>query len=48
MLTGSMCSFVKDPVWELSRDFIHLKEEIGQGAFGQVRKAEVEVERKMC
>ena len=37
-----MCLSVKDPVWELSRDLIHLKEEIGQGAFGQVRKAEVE------
>ena len=37
-----MWSYVKDPVWELSRDLIHLKEEIGHGAFGQVRKAEVE------
>ena len=32
----------QDPVWEVSRDLIHLKEEIGQGAFGLVRKAEVE------
>ena len=31
----------KDPVWELSRDLVHLKEEIGQGAFGLVKKAEV-------
>jgi len=38
---ADLYSFTKDPVWELSRDFIHLKEEIGQGAFGQVRKAEV-------
>ena len=37
-----MCLYVKDPVWELSRDLINLKEEIGQGAFGQVRRAEVE------
>ena len=40
------CAFCKlscqDPVWEVSRDLIHLKEEIGQGAFGLVRKAEVE------
>jgi len=39
--SADLYSFTKDPVWELSRDLIHLKEEIGQGAFGLVRKAEV-------
>ena len=38
---ADLYSFTKDPVWEVSRDLIHLKEEIGQGAFGRVRKAEV-------
>merc|ERR1719193_362700 len=38
--SADLYSFTKDPVWELSRDLIHLKEEIGQGAFGLVRKAE--------
>jgi len=38
---ADLYSFTKDPVWEVSRDLIHLKGEIGQGAFGRVRKAEV-------
>jgi len=42
---ADLYSFTKDPVWELSRDVIHLKEEIGQGAFGLVRKAEVKNEK---
>ena len=36
---ADLYSFTKDPVWEVSRDLIHLKGEIGQGAFGRVRKA---------